>query len=278
MLGYHIHVENNQYHDAIRQLHSEGATTGAFAVKESSPNLASKFQKACQECDIDPKTIPVHCCLCMNCASSEDRKYKSARRIVVKEMKACAQLGVGMYVLHPGSAIGKGSKEEAIQNTIETINYAIQKTDDVIVCVENMCGGVKGGKSKQLGKTFEDLAAIINGVDNKDRVGVCLDTCHAFSAGYDIRTEEGFDKVLEEFETVIGMQYLKCLHINDSLVPLGHGADRHEVVGKGHVGIEAFKYVMKHPVLKGLPKIIESRSRKAHDDGPVYEMTLLKSF
>jgi endonuclease IV len=67
MLGYHIHVENNQYHDAIRQLHSEGATTGAFAVKESSPNLASKFQKACQECDIDPKTIPVHCCLCMNC-------------------------------------------------------------------------------------------------------------------------------------------------------------------------------------------------------------------
>ena len=133
-----------------------------------------------------------------------------------------------MYVLHPGSAIGKGSKEEAIQNTIETINYAIEKTDDVIVCVENMCGGVKGGKSKQLGKTFEDLAAIINGVDNKDRVGVCLDTCHAFSAGYDIRTEEGFDKVLEEFETVIGMKYLKCLHINDSLVPLGHGADRLE--------------------------------------------------
>ena len=137
MLGYHIHVRQNEYHEAIKQLHKEGATTGAFAVKDCNPSLVSKFKEACEECDIDPKTIPVHCCLCMNCASSEERKYNSARRIIVKEMKVCAQLGVGMYVLHPGSAIGKGSKEEAIQNTIETINYAIQKTDDVIVCVHN---------------------------------------------------------------------------------------------------------------------------------------------
>lgn len=189
----------------------------------------------------------------MNCGSPDEETLSKSRVTLVDELKRCERLGLSLYNFHPGSTCGKITVEESIARIAESINQAHQETKYVVTVLENMScqGNTIGGK-------FEELRDIIDQVQDKSRVGVCLDTCHAFAAGYDIASEKGFEKMMDEFETTVGLQYLQGVHLNDSKGELGCHLDRHENIGKGKIGVEAFRRVMRDPRFNGIPMILET--------------------
>ena len=160
----------------------------------------------------------------------------------------------------PGSSLNKENHESSIQWIAECINKAHQETECVMTVLENMAG-----QGTVLGSTFEELHEIISLVDNKSRVGVCLDTCHLFAAGYDISTKESFDAVLKEFDEIVGLDYLKAMHLNDSKGELGSHKDRHENIGKGKIGMDAFQFIMNDPRFNDIPMILETPIGKEND-------------
>ncbi|XP_013789236.1 uncharacterized protein LOC106473102 [Limulus polyphemus] len=162
-------------------------------------------------------------------------------------------LGISMFNFHPGSTCGEISIESCLEKIAESINLAHSKTCSVITVLENMScqGNTVGGK-------FQELRRIIDKVKDKSRVGICLDTCHAFAAGFDLSQPEGFQKMMKDFENIIGLEYLKAIHLNDSAGKLGCHLDRHENIGKGNIGIEGFRHIMNDPRLNNIPMILET--------------------
>jgi len=194
-----------------------------------------------------------HASYLMNLAQSDEAKWKRSTGIFVEEMRRCEVLGIPCLNFHPGSNVGDVPIEDACRFVSEAINIAHSRTKEVVAVIENMAG-----QGKVIGKTFKEIKMIINGVKDKTRVGVCLDTCHLFGAGYDIRTKESFGRVMEEFEKEVGTEYLKGVHMNDSKMPLGSRKDRHESIGKGLIGIEAFSYIMNSAYFNEIPLILET--------------------
>ena len=166
-----------------------------------------------------------------------------------QEVNRCRQLGITKMVLHPGSSVGM-DRDDAINNIISGLNIILDGIDNVCICLETMAG-----KGTEVGRTFEELRTIIDGVNNKNCIGVCLDTCHINDAGYDV---SDFDKVLDEFDNVIGISYLKCVHINDSKNPVGAHKDRHENIGFGYIGFDNLINIIYNSRLDGIPKILET--------------------
>ncbi len=166
-----------------------------------------------------------------------------------QEVKRCQQLGMTKLVLHPGSAVGL-SHDMAIYNIIRGLNLVLDDDYPVCICLETMAG-----KGTEIGRNFAEIKSIIDGVKNKERIGVCLDTCHISDAGYDVAN---FDLVLDEFDKVIGLSYLKCIHVNDSKNSIGSHKDRHENIGFGTIGFEHLMSVIYNKRLEGLPKILET--------------------
>ncbi|MBN8190981.1 deoxyribonuclease IV [Bacillus sp. NTK074B] len=166
------------------------------------------------------------------------------------EMERTEALGAGQIVLHPGAHVGAGA-DKGIEKIIEGLNEVLTKDHKVQIALETMAG-----KGSECGRTFEELAQIINGVELNDRLSVCFDTCHTHDAGYNI--VEDFDGVLEEFDKIIGIDRLKVLHINDSKNERGAAKDRHENLGFGHIGFKALNYIVHHPQLEAVPKILET--------------------
>jgi len=168
-------------------------------------------------------------------------------------MLRCEQLGLKLLNFHPGSSLKKVSEEECLTIIAESINITLDKTKSVCAVLENTAG-----QGSNLGYTFEQLAYIIDKVEDKDRIGVCIDTCHAFAAGYDLKSENGFQETFEHFDEVIGLKYLKGMHLNDSKKGQGSHVDRHEVLGKGELGIETFRRIMRDPRFDRMPLILET--------------------
>ena len=166
------------------------------------------------------------------------------------EMERTEALGAGQIVLHPGAHVGAGA-EKGIEKIIEGLNEVLTKDHKVQIALETMAG-----KGSECGRSFEELAQIINGVKLNDRLSVCFDTCHTHDAGYNI--VEDFDGVLEEFDKIVGIDRLKVLHINDSKNERGAAKDRHENIGFGHIGFKALNYIVHHPQLEAVPKILET--------------------
>ncbi|KPL58590.1 deoxyribonuclease IV [Rossellomorea vietnamensis] len=166
------------------------------------------------------------------------------------EMERTEALGAGQIVLHPGAHVGAGA-DKGIAKIIEGLNEVLTKDHKVQIALETMAG-----KGSECGRSFEELAQIINGVELNDRLSVCFDTCHTHDAGYNI--VEDFDGVLEEFDKIVGIDRLKVLHINDSKNERGAAKDRHENLGFGHIGFKALNYIVHHPQLKDIPKILET--------------------
>jgi apurinic endonuclease APN1 len=162
-------------------------------------------------------------------------------------------LGIELYNFHPGSTVGLCSRRESIEWIAEGINQAHSSTQNVVLVIENMCG-----QGNTIGNSFQELKDIIELVTDQTRIGVCLDTCHMFAAGYDIRTKEAYQKTMNEFDHVIGFRYLKGMHLNDSKTELGSGKDRHENIGKGKIGLDAFRFIMNDVRLDGIPMILET--------------------
>lgn len=206
------------------------------------------FRRIRKEHHIGP--VLAHAPYTMNLASDKKQTYEFACTVIREDISRMERLGVENLVFHPGSHTGIGV-EAGIRNIIAGLDQAIPENGHIQVLLETM-----SGKGTEIGDRFEQLRDIRNGVKHPERVGICLDTCHVYAAGYDIVRD--LDGVLEEFDRVLGLNLLRAVHLNDSMMPLGSHKDRHSCIGKGEIGLEALLRVISHPVLKGLPFYLET--------------------
>lgn len=186
----------------------------------------------------------------MNLASNQERVYEFACIVIREDIARMDALGIEYLVFHPGSHTGIGV-DEGIKNIIAGLNQAITGEENIMVLLETM-----SGKGTEIGSRFEELKAIRDGVNNPERIGICLDTCHVFSAGYDI--VNNFDGVLEEFDRILGIDLLKAIHFNDSMMPFASHKDRHATIGDGEIGLEPLLNIMRHPKVCRLPFYLET--------------------
>lgn len=216
-----------------------------------------------------PENILPHDSYLINLGHPETEALEKSRAAFLDEMQRCEQLGLDRLNFHPGSHLNKCSETECIALIAESINIALSQTRGVTAVIENTAG-----QGSNMGYRFEQLAAMIAQVEDKSRVGVCIDTCHTFAAGYDLSTEKAFSATFEEFGKTVGFEYLKGMHINDSKKELGTRVDRHESLGKGFIGIECFRCLMADPRFNDIPLILETPDPAIWAD----EIKLLRSF
>ena len=212
--------------------------------------LTNLAHKTMEEQGIDIKNVIVHAPYIINLANNKDKdKYDFSINFLKQELKRTQMLGVNKVVLHPGSHVGLGV-DEGIDNIIYALNQVLDDEKGPIICLETMAG-----KGTEIGKTFEEIKQIIDGIKNKNRIMVCLDTCHIHDGGYDLNN---FNKILEEFDEVIGLNKLGCIHINDSKNACAAHKDRHENIGLGEIGFDNLIKIIYHEKLKEVPKILET--------------------
>ena len=211
--------------------------------------------------------ILAHAPYTLNPCSKDERTRGFAFEAMTDDLRRMELLPGNMYNFHPGSHVGQGV-EKGIELISELLNRVLYEDMTTSVLLETMAG-----KGSEVGSRFEELRAIIDKVELNDKLGVCLDTCHVFDGGYDIR--DNLDNVLGEFDKVIGLDRLKAVHLNDSKNPLGSHKDRHEKIGEGYIGLDAFERIVTHPVIKNLPCFLETPNEL---DGYAKEIALLKSF
>lgn len=231
--------------------------------KDPSEKERGKFQKIREEAHFGP--LLAHAPYTMNLASGKQEVYEFACQVIREDIARMDALGMELIVFHPGSHTGIGT-EAAITNIVNGLNQAITGEEKIFVLLETM-----SGKGTEVGWCFEELREIIDRVEHSERMGVCLDTCHIFAAGYDIVND--LDGVLEEFDQVIGLERLKAIHLNDSLMPFGSRKDRHAALGEGEIGWDCLLKVMQHPKLNQLPFYLET---PFDDEGHAEEIARIK--
>lgn len=212
-----------------------------------------KFKDACAEANLTPTQILPHDSYLINLGHPEAEGLEKSRAAFILEMQRCEALGLDRLNFHPGSHLKKISIEESLDRVAESINIALAESSGVTAVIENTAG-----QGSNLGFSFYHLARIIAGVEDKSRVGVCLDTCHTFAAGYDLRTIEALDATFAEFDEVVGFDYLRGMHLNDALKPLASRVDRHAPLGDGHIGITCFEYIMRDKRFDNIPLVLET--------------------
>lgn len=209
------------------------------------------FKKSCADYGFEPEYILPHDSYLINLGHPEEEGLTKSRNAFLDEMQRCEQLGLKLLNFHPGSHLNKISKEECLNRIAESINHALEKTNGVTAVIENTAG-----QGSNLGNEFWQLKYIIDRVEDKSRVGVCLDTCHTFTAGYDFLSD--YDRVFEQFDKEVGFEYLRGMHLNDSKKALGSRVDRHDSIGKGLIGNAFFEKLMKDPRFDNMPLILET--------------------
>lgn len=213
-------------------------------------NNVKEAYKLMEENNINKNNVIVHAPYIINLANGDESKFNFSCNFLSEELKRVNIFGMKYLVLHPGSHVGLGV-DEGISNIVKALNLVLSKDDsNVMILLETMAG-----KGSEVGRTFEELKRIIDGVSRKERIGVCLDTCHLNDAGYDLNN---FDDVLDEFDKLIGIDKIKCIHINDSKNTLDSHKDRHENIGRGTIGLDTLIKVINNPKLKDVPKILET--------------------
>ncbi len=212
-----------------------------------------RFKEWMEKYGFDPRYILPHDSYLINMGNPDPAMREKSSCAFRDEMQRCAQLGLKLLNFHPGSHLNQISEELCMTYIAEEINRALEATEGVTAVLENTAG-----QGSNLGFRLEHLAYIIDKVEDKSRVGVCIDTCHTLSAGYEIRTPEGYKAFWEEFDKVIGLSYLSGIHLNDSKKELGSRVDRHESMGKGTMGMELFRMIVNDPNLDDMPIILET--------------------
>ncbi|OAT22603.1 deoxyribonuclease IV [Proteus myxofaciens] len=246
---------------AVIRAHEIKATAFALFTKNQrqwkaaplSTDVIDKFKKNCELYQYSPAQILPHDSYLINLGHPEEEALEKSRDAFLDEMIRCEQLGIELLNFHPGSHLKKIDVDQCLQRIAESINITLDKTKNVTAVIENTAG-----QGSNLGYRFEHLAAIIDGVEDKSRVGVCIDTCHTFAAGYDLRTVEDCNKTFSEFEKIVGFQYLKAMHLNDAKSELGSRVDRHHSLGEGNIGRIPFTYIMQDARFDGIPLILET--------------------
>lgn len=234
-----------------------------------TPESIELFKQRCKEYGYEAKHILPHDSYLINLGNPEKEALEKSRAAFLDEMQRCEQLELDRLNFHPGSSLKKVSDEECLRTIAESINITLDKTQGVCAVIENTAG-----QGSNLGYSFEQIAYIIDRVEDKSRVGVCIDTCHAFAAGYDLKSESGFQETFEHFEEVIGFKYLKGMHLNDSKKGVGSHVDRHEDIGRGELGIAPFRMLMHDKRFDDLPLVLETpdEDRWAEEIGMLYTL------
>jgi deoxyribonuclease-4 len=224
-----------------------------WAARPLTDESIRRFKKNCADAGYTPARILPHDSYLINLGHPDPAGLEKSRTAFIDEMQRCEQLGLKYLNFHPGSHLNQLSEAACLARIAESVNLALERTAGVTAVVENTAG-----QGTNMGHRFEHLAAIIAGVEDKTRVGVCLDTCHTFSAGYDLTTPEGYEKTLMLFDEVVGFAYLKGLHLNDGRKTMGSRVDRHASLGHGTLGLETFRMIMNDPRFDGIPMILET--------------------
>jgi len=218
---------------------------------------------------IAPRHVLPHDSYLINLGHPDDAGLEKSREAFVEEMQRCEQLGLQLLNFHPGAHLDRIGEEASLDRVAVSINHALEKTNGVTAVIENTAG-----QGTTLGHRFEHLARIIDGVEDKSRIGVCLDTCHTFTAGYDLRTTADCKRTFAEFDAVVGFKYLRGMHLNGSKPGLGSRVDRHASLSKGELGLEVFHYIMRDRRFDDIPLVLETPESTQWAD----EIELLYSF
>ncbi|KXN87179.1 putative endonuclease 4 [Leucoagaricus sp. SymC.cos] len=290
-VGAHVSAAGG-VENAVTKAASIGATAFALFLKSqrkwTSPVLSEEsitsFKEKMIEHKYSPDVVLPHGSYLINLGNPDQEKREKSYECFIDDLKRCESLGLKYYNFHPGSTVGTATKEESISLIAECINRAHRETDSVVTVIENMAGA-----GNVIGGDFSDLKGIIDGVVDKSRVGVCLDTCHSFAAGYDLRTKEAWESVIplyilqyiadyvNKFDEEVGLSYLCGMHLNDSKVELGSHKDRHENIGLGHLGLSAFRNLMNDARVQNIPLILETPSFEAPAELWAKEIAVLQS-
>ena len=242
-----------------------------FSAPLSEASIAA-FKENREKSGISADYILPHDSYLINLGSPDAEGLEKSRNSFLEEMHRCEQLELKMLNFHPGSHLKQITLEECLNRVAESINMALDKTQGVTAVIENTAG-----QGSNVGFSFQHLAHIIDKVEDKSRVGVCLDTCHTYSAGYDLKTEAGYKATFEEFEEVVGFKYLRAIHLNDTKKEFGSRVDRHDSIGKGLLGMEFFERFMNDPRFDNMPLILETPDETLWAEEIVLLKSLVKS-
>ena len=265
IIGSHVSFKkNDQLIGSVKEAISYGSNTFMFytgapqntARCEINNELTKEAYQLMEENNIDKKNIIVHAPYIINLATTGE-KFDFAVNFLKQEVSRVESLGFDKIVLHPGSHVGIGV-EDGIKNIIEGLNRVLEKETNIKILLETMAG-----KGTECGRNFEEIKAIIDGVNKKENIGVCMDTCHIHDAGYNL---ENFNDIITKFDNIIGLKYLYCIHVNDSKNVINSHKDRHDNLGFGNIGFDNLLNIIYHDKLKDIPKILETPYVNLNDD------------
>lgn len=270
-IGAHVSIAKG-FKKAAQITVDMGANTFQFFSRNPRGGNAKEFNekdlKAFQDIREENNfgKLLAHAPYTMNLAAANDDTYDFAKKIIKEDVKRMDSIGVEYICFHPGSHVGSGV-ETGIKKIVDGLNQAITGEENITVLLETM-----SGKGTEIGRSFEEIKAIIDGVEHNEKIGVCMDTCHVFSAGYDIVND--LDGVLDEFDRIIGLERLKTIHLNDSMMPFNNNKDRHAGIGEGEIGTKAILEIVNHPKLKEIPFFLET---PYDEDGHAREIEMIKN-
>lgn len=224
-----------------------------WQAKPLDETTVEQFQANLDQAGISARHVLPHDSYLINLSHPDPAGLEKSRRAFIEEIQRCEQLGLRLLNFHPGATLHKIDENRALDLVAESINLALHESQGVTAVIENTAG-----QGSTLGYRFEHLARIIEGVEDKDRVGVCLDTCHTFVAGYDLRIPQACDHSFRQFDEIVGFDYLRGMHLNDSKPDLGARVDRHQSLGQGKLGWEVFAYIMRDPRFDDIPLVLET--------------------
>lgn len=259
-IGAHVSTEGGVF-NAIQNAVDIGARSFALFVKNQrqwaakplEPSAIEKFKSEMARNKFKYEFVLPHAGYLINLGNPTPENRQKSIQSFIDELERCKSLGLGCLNIHPGSHLGEISADECICLIAESINYALDKIKGIKVILENTAG-----QGSNLGSNFEEIASIIDKVSDKSRIGVCLDTCHTFAAGYDIKSPGSYKDTFKKFEEIIGFEKLAGVHLNDSKVPLASRKDRHESIGKGYLGLEFFRRFVNDPRFDNIPIVLET--------------------
>lgn len=279
LLGAHMSISGGAW-NAIEHGVNTGCTSiqiftknnNQWNAKPLTDEDAEKFLSAQKESGIMP--VVAHTGYLINLASPNEAIYEKSIAGLVDEIERADKLQLPDLVLHPGSPVGEG-EEYGMKKIIDSLNYAIDTTPDAKTRVALE---LTAGQGSHLGYKFEQVAQMIAGVENKKRISICLDTCHIFAAGYDIRTKETYEATIKQLNKVIGLKYLRVIHLNDSIKGLGSRVDRHIHIGDGEIGKEAFRFIIQDERFVDIPKLLETPKGENDYEDDLRNLAILKGF
>lgn len=264
--GFHISIAGG-FSKVVERARAQGCETIQFFSRNPrgwkysllDQKEVDAFRLSIQSSNLHP--IFLHMPYLPNIASRESEFYSRSINSIVEDLQRAESLGAQYLITHIGHRM-ESSEDEAIEAVSSGINQAFERgSNQIILLLENTAG-----QGTEIGYSFEQIQKIIAGVDQKKRMGVCLDTAHSFEAGYDLSKKDGIERAIESFEQTIGLKRLHLLHLNDSKTPLGSRKDRHWHIGEGQIGLEGFRYLVNHPLLKHLPGIMETPRKDTVED------------